>query len=70
LRLKADGKLVPCLFDNAEFDLKAGLRGGATDQAIAEYIRECVQHKAPGVETLIKELVPLQHIRPMHTIGG
>jgi cyclic pyranopterin phosphate synthase len=70
IRLKADGHLVPCMFDNTEFDLKAGLRGGASDDEIAEYIRNCVRHKAPGVETLIKELVPLQHVRPMHTIGG
>jgi hypothetical protein len=27
-------------------------------------------HKAPGVETLLKKYERLEHIRPMHTIGG
>jgi GTP 3',8-cyclase len=33
-RLTADGKLVTCLFSNGGFDLKALLRGGASDKAI------------------------------------
>jgi cyclic pyranopterin phosphate synthase len=34
VRLTADGKLVTCLFSNSGFDLKALLRGGASDKEI------------------------------------
>lgn len=70
IRLSADGKIVPCLFDNTDYDLRPLLRGSATDQEIIDFIRNAVQHKAPGVETLLKKFHALQHVRPMHTIGG
>ena len=38
-RLTADGKLVTCLFSYQGHDLKALVRGGATDEQIAEFIR-------------------------------
>jgi len=37
-RLTADGKLVTCLFAHVGHDLKAKLRGGATDEEIGEFI--------------------------------
>jgi len=37
-RLTADGKLVTCLFSHFGHDLKAKLRGGATDEEIGEFI--------------------------------
>ena len=37
-RLTADGKLVTCLFSHVGHDLKAKLRGGATDEEIGEFI--------------------------------
>ena len=70
IRISADGKIVPCLFDNTGYDLRPLLRGGASDQDLQDFIRNAVDHKAPGVETLLKKFHTLQHVRPMHTIGG
>jgi cyclic pyranopterin phosphate synthase len=70
VRLSADGKIVPCLFDKTGYDLRPLLRGGASDEAISDFIREAVLRKAPGVETLLEKYKGLQHVRPMHTIGG
>ena len=70
IRLSADGKIVPCLFDKTGFDLRPLLRGGANDEAILEFIRNSIVQKAPGVETLLKKFNRLEHVRPMHTIGG
>jgi cyclic pyranopterin phosphate synthase len=70
IRLSADGKIVPCLFDNSGYDLKPLLRNQASDETISSFIRNAVQRKAPGVETLLKKFKTLEHIRPMHTIGG
>lgn len=70
VRLKADGKLVPCLFSQDEYDVKLLLRRGAGDEELARFVRESFWKKAPGVETFLKLQMPLQHVRPMHTIGG
>jgi len=70
IRLSADGKIVPCLFDKTGFDLRPLLRTGASDEIILKFIREAVLRKAPGVETLLKNYQQLEHVRPMHTIGG
>ncbi len=70
IRLSADGKIVPCLFDKAGYDLKPLLRGGASEETLSNFIREAVLRKAPGVETLLKKYSKLKHVRPMHTIGG
>jgi len=45
LRLTADGQLRTCLFSRAEHDLKALLRAGADDAALAARLRELVRHK-------------------------
>jgi len=70
IRLSADGKIVPCLFDKTGFDLRPLLRTGASDEMILNFMRDAVLRKAPGVETLLKKYEHLEHIRPMHTIGG
>jgi cyclic pyranopterin phosphate synthase len=70
IRLSADGKIVPCLFDKTGFDLRPLLRNGGSDDAIIGFIRNSVSRKAPGVETLLKKFDKLEHVRPMHTIGG
>jgi cyclic pyranopterin phosphate synthase len=70
IRLSADGKIVPCLFDKAGFDIRPLLRTGASDDVINKFIRDAVLKKAPGVETLLKNYRHLEHVRPMHTIGG
>jgi cyclic pyranopterin phosphate synthase len=70
IRLSADGKIVPCLFDKAGYDLRPLLRGGASDETLSNFMRDSVLRKAAGVETLLKKFKTLEHVRPMHTIGG
>ncbi len=70
IRLKADGKIVPCMFSPAEFDIRPLLRSGAPNEDLEAFIRESFLQKAPGVETLLKQNVMVRHIRPMHTLGG
>lgn len=69
IRLSADGKIVPCLFDRTGFDIRPLLRSAASDEEVMSFMRNAISRKAPGVETLLK-LQKLEHIRPMHTIGG
>ncbi len=70
LRLTADGKVVPCLFSKDEYDIRQILRSGGSDGQLEEFIRRAVSLKDAGIETMLKQRVPIQHIRPMHTIGG
>ena len=70
IRLSADGKIVPCLFDKTGFDLKPLLRSSASDAVLSNFMSDAVLSKAPGVETLLKKFGTLEHVRPMHTIGG
>jgi cyclic pyranopterin phosphate synthase len=70
IRLSADGKIVPCLFDKTGYDLRPLLRSGGSDEAISSFMRDAILRKAPGVETLLKKFGTLEHVRPMHTIGG
>ena len=70
VRLSADGKLVPCLFSSDECDLKPLLRGDSSDLELSDLIRGAYLKKSPGIETMLKEQQIIQHIRPMHTIGG
>ncbi len=70
IRLTADGKIVPCMFSRDEYDLKALLRGGASDEEIAEFIRSAFRRKFAGVATLLEKQALVSHIRPMYTLGG
>lgn len=70
LRLTADGKVVPCLFDTHEYDISSLLRNGASDNEIESFLKRTVKLKAPGVETLLKHSVGLSHVRPMYRTGG
>ena len=70
VRLKADGKIVPCLFSQKEYDIMRLMRNGGTDEDLAAFIRNSFWQKDPGVETQLKNHLELTHIRPMHTIGG
>jgi cyclic pyranopterin phosphate synthase len=70
IRLSADGKIVPCLFDKTSFDLRHLLRNGASDEVLSNFLREAVLRKAPGVESLLGKFRVPEHVRPMHTIGG
>ena len=68
LRLTADGKLRNCLFSLEESDVRALLRGGGTDEAIAQTIRNCVASKWEGHEINTARFI--QPERLMHSIGG
>jgi cyclic pyranopterin phosphate synthase len=70
VRLKADGKLVPCLFSKVEHDLKPLVRGGASDEEIEAFIRSAFWNKFEGVESLLRKQKIPSHIRAMYTIGG
>ena len=70
IRITANGKMFTCLFDKSAYDLKHFLRGGASDEALSRFIRDAVSRKGPGVQELLKHCNTLEHVRPMHTIGG
>ncbi len=70
VRLKADGKLVPCLFSSSEYDLRPLLKEKASDVQIAGFIKKCFWSKDAGVERKLDQVLSIRHVRPMHTIGG
>ncbi|MBB6373177.1 cyclic pyranopterin phosphate synthase [Pseudonocardia eucalypti] len=67
-RLTADGQLRSCLFARGETDLRALLRGGASDEEIADTWRGTMWAKAAGHG--IDDPGFLQPDRPMSAIGG
>ncbi len=67
-RLTADGQVRSCLFGQDEADLRAGLRGGASDAELAQRWRDAMWGKAPG--HAINDPSFLQPTRPMSAIGG
>jgi cyclic pyranopterin phosphate synthase len=68
VRLTADGQVRNCLFAREESDLRAALRGGASDDDLAERWRVAMAGKRPGHG--IDDLSFLQPSRPMSAIGG
>jgi cyclic pyranopterin phosphate synthase len=71
IRLTSDGKFRVCLYDDKEEDLRAALRGDASDDAIASLMRNAVTRKGRGGALDIlesKTAIPLA--RTMHQIGG
>jgi len=46
IRLTADGRIMNCLYAHEEFDVRALLRGGADDDAVASLFREAMWAKA------------------------
>jgi len=71
IRLTSDGKFRVCLYDDKETDLRAALRGGSGDAAIAGFMRDAVGRKGRGGALDIleaKAAMPLA--RTMHQIGG
>ena len=67
-RLTADGQIRNCLFAQSETDLRALLRGGATDEQIVVRWASAMAVKAPGHG--INDPGFLQPVRPMSAIGG
>jgi GTP 3',8-cyclase len=68
VRLTADGQVRNCLFAREESDLRAALRGGASDEEIADRWRSAMWTKRPGHG--IDDPSFLQPVRPMSAIGG
>jgi cyclic pyranopterin phosphate synthase len=68
IRLTADGQIRTCLFSLEEYDLRGALRGGASDEHIAELLKAAVWRKKPG--HLINSPHFRQPERGMSAIGG
>jgi GTP 3',8-cyclase len=68
IRLTADGKLRTCLFSKDDHDLKFLLRGGASDEDIANEICSIVAQKESGHRINEPDFVPPS--RTMVYIGG
>ena len=68
IRLTADGQIRTCLFALEEVDLRGALRGGASDDIIADLLRAAVWRKKPG--HLINSPYFRQPERGMSAIGG
>ncbi len=68
IRLTADGQLRTCLFSRREWDLKAPLRDGSTDDEIARLIRFAVRHKE--LKHKINDPGFVRASRSMSQIGG
>jgi cyclic pyranopterin phosphate synthase len=67
LRVTAEGRLRPCLFSEAEFDLKSALRGDAPEEDVRRVIIEAVKAKPEG--HFIQDAGE-QTGKPMAQIGG
>lgn len=68
IRLTADGKIRTCLFSVTEHDLRARLRDGAGDDAIADWLRGVVWQKEARHHIGEPDFVPAS--RSMSCIGG
>jgi cyclic pyranopterin phosphate synthase len=68
VRLTAEGKLRTCLFSVNETDLRAPLRGGASDAELASLIRDAVWRKE--LKHHVGEPGFVQPPRTMSAIGG
>ncbi len=67
-RLTAEGTVRSCLFSDAELDLRAPLRAGADDAALARLWRAAMWNKSAGHGIDAADFVPPQ--RTMGAIGG
>ncbi len=68
IRVTAEGKLRTCLFSHGETDLRALLRGPATDAEIVDVVTKATWRKEAGHG--INDPGFLQPKRPMYSIGG
>jgi cyclic pyranopterin phosphate synthase len=68
LRTTAEGQLRNCLFSTTEWDARALLRSGASDEQLATLVRECVAAKKLGHG--IDQPDFLRPERAMYQIGG
>jgi molybdenum cofactor biosynthesis protein A len=71
LRLTAEGGIKTCLYDQGVLDVRALLRGGATDAVIAEALASAFYHRAAnGFEAESQRPVHQLNFESMATIGG
>lgn len=68
LRLTAEGQFRNCLFSTEEWDVRALLRSGASDEQVKQLLLDCVQAKQPG--HLIDQTNFERPARAMYQIGG
>ncbi|HEV3022983.1 MAG TPA: GTP 3',8-cyclase MoaA [Pirellulales bacterium] len=68
LRLTAEGQVRNCLFSVVEWDARAVLRGGGSDEDLVELVRACVAAKKAGHGINSDEFVRPE--RAMFQIGG
>jgi GTP 3',8-cyclase len=68
IRLTADGHLRTCLFSRREWDLKAPLREGASDDEVAALLRHAVAHKE--LKHRVNDPGFVRANRSMSQIGG
>ena len=68
LRITAEGKIRDCLFSTEEWDVRELLRGGRTDDQIAETVRRAVHAKKAGHGIDTDEFIKPE--RAMYQIGG
>jgi cyclic pyranopterin phosphate synthase len=68
VRLTADGQFRTCLFATDEFDLRAAMRDGESDDAIAARIERAVGTKWAGHQ--INQVNFIRPVRTMSQIGG
>jgi len=68
IRLTAEGQLRTCLFSMNETDLRAPLRGGATDAELEEIVRDAVWRKE--LKHHVNDPGFVQPSRTMSRIGG
>ena len=68
IRITADGKLRTCLFSTEDHDLRPMVRNGASDQKLAEFIKQMVMEKEQGHRINEPDFVPPS--RTMVFIGG
>lgn len=69
-RISADGRLYTCLFASQGHDLRALLRGGASDEALAEAIRAIWSGRADRYSELRTASTPPRSRVEMSFIGG
>ncbi|MEY2766130.1 MAG: molybdenum cofactor biosynthesis protein MoaA, partial [Actinomycetota bacterium] len=68
VRLTADGQFRTCLFATDEFDVRALVRGGASDDEIEALLRRAVGEKWAGHR--IGQVTFVRPRRSMSQIGG
>jgi cyclic pyranopterin phosphate synthase len=68
LRITAEGQIRNCLFSTTEWDARALMRSGGSDEALAALVRDCVAAKKPGHGIDSPEFVRPE--RAMYQIGG